>query len=82
MLELLLTMNCSITVLLRVVANERALFATFELKLDMGSSYGCHDLNVDDACNLVSWLVEGILSLELDFALGELAPFILEEKHL
>lgn len=81
MLELLLTMDSPIAILFSVVTNERALFTALELKLDVRRIGWLHDLHVDDARHGVSWLVEGILGLQLDLAFRELAPFIREEKH-
>ena len=65
-----------VSVLGRVVANETALLSTLDLKLDMRSIHWLHDLNVDHADDGVSWLVEGILGLNLDFTLGELSALI------
>ena len=65
-----------VSVLGRVVANETALLSTLDLKLNMRSLHWLHDLNVDHADDGVSWLVEGILGLNLDFTLGELSALI------
>ena len=81
MLELLLTMDSSIAILFGVVTNEGALLTALELKLDVRRMGWLHDLQVDNARHGVSWLVEGILGLQLDLAFRELAPFIREEKH-
>ena len=81
MLELLLAMHRPVTVLLRVVADERALFAALELQLDMRRMNWLHDLHVKHASHLVAWLVEGILRLKLDLALGEFTPLVREEEH-
>ena len=75
-LELISVMHGSVTVLSRVVADETALLSTLDLKLDMRSFHCLHDLDVDHADNGVSWLVEGVLGLNLDFALGELSALI------
>ena len=47
----------------------------------MGSLDGLHDFEVNDTSDHVAWLVEGALSLQLDLSLGELTPFVGEEKH-
>ena len=65
-----------VSVLGRVVANETALLSTLDLKLNMRSLHWLHDLDVDHADDGVSWLVEGILGLNLDFTLGELSALI------
>ena len=75
-LELIGVVHGLVTVLGRVVANETALLSTLDLKLNMRSLNCLHDLNVDHADDSVSWLVEGILGLNLDFTLGELSALI------
>ena len=80
-LELLMTFDRPVTVLLGPVADEGALLATLELQLDMRRMDRLHDLHVEHAGHLVARLVEGVLSLQLDLALGELTPLILEEEH-
>ena len=75
-LELIGVVHGPVTVLGRVVANETALLSTLDLELDMRSLHWLHDLDVDHANDGVSWLVEGILGLNLDFTLGELSALI------
>ena len=81
MLELLLTIHRPVTILLRVVADERALFAALELQLDMRCMNWLHDFHVKHASHLVAWLIEGIFSLQLDLTLGEFTPLVREEEH-
>ncbi len=84
-LQLFVTFNHAglITMLLRLVpeADKRALFATLEFELNVRGFDGLHDLNVNDTFDHVAGLVEGALGLQLDLALGEIAPGIGEEKH-
>lgn len=75
-LELVSVVNSLITILSRVMANERALLTTFDLELDMRGLNRLHDFHVDDTGHSVTWLVEGILRLELNSAFGELGPFV------
>lgn len=72
-----------VTMLLSLMpeADERALFATLEFKLNVRGFDGLHDLNVNDTFDHVAGLVEGALGLQLDLALGERASGIGEEKH-
>lgn len=85
MLELIGVVNDSslITVLLMgcVMADKGALFATFDLKLDVGAFDCLQDVDIDHTGNSVSWFIEGILSLELDLSFGEAATLVREEKH-
>lgn len=67
MLELIGVVNDSslITVMLSgcVMADEGALFATLDLKLDMGAFDCLEDVDVDHTGNRVSWFIERILGL-------------------
>lgn len=58
------------------MADKRALLATLNLELYVGRFNSFHNFEVDDTANGITRLVEGILRLELNFTLGELAPFI------
>lgn len=67
---------------LGVVAGEAALLASLEVELDMAGMNLMVDLHVDLTSDGVAGLIEGELSLELDFAVLEVAPLVGEEKHL
>lgn len=59
-----------------VVSSKTALLASLDLELDVRSLNGLHNLNINDTLDCVSWLIERISCLKLDFALGELAPLV------
>ena len=75
-LELVGVMDGLIAILSGVVTDERALFSTFDLEFNVGCCNSLHNLEVDDTGDGVARLVEGVLGLELNLALGELTPFI------
>ena len=75
-LKLVSVMDRLVTILSCVMADERALLATLDLELDVGGFNGFHNFEVNNTANGITWLVEGILRLELNFTLGELAPFV------
>ena len=70
-----------VALLLLPVAGEGDLLAALELELDVGALNGLHDLHVDHALDGVAWLVEGVLRLQLDLALGEGAATVREKEH-
>ena len=76
-----MTLDLPVAILLVPVANEGALLPALELQLDVRRMHGLHDLHVQHAGHLVARLVEGVLRLQLDLALRELTPLILEEEH-
>ncbi len=54
---------------------------SFDLNLDESGLNGLHYINKNFAVYQITWLVEGKLSLYLDFALLEDASRISEQKH-
>jgi len=55
--------------------------SAFYLDFDESGLDGLHYINENLAVNQIAWLVEGKLSLNLDFALLEDASRISEQKH-
>ena len=81
LLQLLMMMlNLTIIIGSRPVADERALLATLDLKLDVGAGNSLHDFDVDETTDSVAWLIEGMVGLHLDLALREVAAFVVEEE--
>ena len=79
-LQLLVTVHGSVTVLLGPMADEGALLTTFDLQQDVRGLNSFHDLHVDNTIDSVAWLIEGVLRLELDLTLGEFTPTVGEEQ--
>ena len=75
-LEFVSMMNSLITVLGGIVSDKTTLLSSLDLELDVGSLNRLHNLEINDTLDCVSWLIERISRLKLDFALGELAPLI------
>ena len=58
------------------VTMERALLSTFDLELDMGALDCLCNVEIDHTADCVTWLVEWVLSLQLDLTLGEFTPLV------
>jgi hypothetical protein len=61
---------------------ESSLFLSFNFDLDEIGKYYAIDVNVNFAFNLVSRFVEGVLSLNLNFAAFKAAAVVGKEEHL
>jgi len=59
-----------------IVANEAALLSSFNLELDVGRTYRSRDFQVDHSRDSVAWLIEWVLGLQLDSALGKPASVV------
>jgi hypothetical protein len=59
-----------------------SLFLSFDFDLDEIGKYYAIDVDVDFAFNEVSRLVEGVLSLNLNFATFKTAAVVGKEEHL
>ena len=75
-LELISMMDSLVTILGRVMMDERAFLSSLELEFDVGGVNGLHNFQVDYTTDGITWLIEGVLRLELNSAFWELAPCI------
>ena len=73
MLQLLVS---RVAFMIMVVANEAALFSSSNLELDVRGTNGLGDLHVDHSSDGVAWLIEWVLGLQLDSALGKPASVV------
>ena len=75
-LELISMVDSLVTIRGRVMMDERAFLSSLELEFDVGGVNGLHNFQVDYTADGITWLIEGVLRLELNSAFGELAPCI------